>query len=292
MYNQTPQTVSIGTLGDYVPMDITGVFDTSTASGMSSPTNGFGVKNDTGDTQLFVIIATADANIGNDRIVGIRLFKDDGINPIDILSETTCTASTGTNDIAKLMTQWMVELNDGESVGVAITSLSDNDDIIINSAKIIAFTSGRQNTSPYQPNDKIIKNWELFPMSSTTTTVTSYQERGQIIMDLGNLTKWNPTNCSLPVITVQYFGWITSGGGIGSADFDLFNLETGLSISGSEVSTFDTSEILASVVSSGPLNQSEFPINSNSRIVVRMKRNGGTTANLKSVLIQAEWTVL
>jgi hypothetical protein len=136
MSNQTQQTVDIITQGVYVPMNITGTFDTANAQGTVAPTTGtFGIKNISGKTLRFMVIATADVGLGNNRVAGLRL----AVNGV-ALPETTCQAATGTQNIAKLMTQWMVNLENGDEVTYLLADLSANADINVDRAKIVAFT--------------------------------------------------------------------------------------------------------------------------------------------------------
>jgi hypothetical protein len=140
MYNQTTQTVSISSAGSYVDMDVTGTFDSSNSFGMVAPTTAsFGVKNNSGATQLVAVIATADIEIGNNKSAGFRL----AVNGV-ALPETTCTATTGTTNFAKLMSQWFVELDQGDEVSVLIANLTDTVDIDVDRCKIVVFTPGRQ----------------------------------------------------------------------------------------------------------------------------------------------------
>jgi hypothetical protein len=134
MSSQTTQTVNITTAGVYVPMNITGTFDTANAQGTSAPTTGtFGVKNISGKTLRFLVIATADVEIGNNRQAGWRL----AINGI-ALPETTCSATTGTVNFAKVMTQWIVQLNHGDEVTCLLANLSGTQNIQVNRSKIVA----------------------------------------------------------------------------------------------------------------------------------------------------------
>jgi hypothetical protein len=140
MSSQTEQDVTIVTSDTYVPMAITGTFDTDNAFGMIAPTTAsFGVKNDSGATQLVTVVATADVQIGNNRTAGFRI----AVNGVAI-TETTCTATTGTQNFAKLMTQWFVELEQGDEVSLLVANLTDTQNITVDRSKIIVFTPGRQ----------------------------------------------------------------------------------------------------------------------------------------------------
>ena len=134
MYNQTQQTVDVITQGVYVPMNITGTFDTANAQGTVAPTTGtFGIKNISGKTLRFMVIATADLEITNNRTTGLRL----AVNGI-ALPETTCYAQTGNHNLAKVMTQWMVNLPNNGEVTYLLANISSAADITVDRAKIVA----------------------------------------------------------------------------------------------------------------------------------------------------------
>lgn len=134
MSSQTIQTVSITTQGVYVPMNITGTFDTANSQGSTAPTTGtFGVKNTSGLALRFLVIATADVEIGNNKQAGWRL----AVNGVAI-TETTCTATTGTSNFAKLMTQWIVNLPNNGEVTCLLANLTNTDNIQVDRSKIVA----------------------------------------------------------------------------------------------------------------------------------------------------------
>jgi len=136
MSNQSQQTVTITTQGVYVPMNITGTFDNANSQGTSAPTTAsFGIKNSAGDNKKYVVIATADVEIGNNKTAGWRL----AVNGVAI-AETTCQAQTGNHNLAKLMTQWIVTLNDGDEVSCHLANLSGTQNIQVDRSKIVAFT--------------------------------------------------------------------------------------------------------------------------------------------------------
>ena len=136
MFSQTQQTVNIITQGVYIPMNITGTFDTANAQGTVAPTTGtFGIKNISENTLKFMVIATADVELGNNKIAGLRL----AVNGI-ALPETTCQAQTGNHNLAKLMTQWIVNLPNNGEITYLIANISSNTNILVDRAKIVAFT--------------------------------------------------------------------------------------------------------------------------------------------------------
>jgi hypothetical protein len=134
MSNQTPQTVNITTQGVYVPMNITGTFDTANSEGTSAPTVGtFGIKNISGKILRFMVIATADVEIANNRTTGLRL----AVNGVE-LPETTCYAQTGNHNLAKLMTQWIVQLDTNDEVTCLLANLTGTQNIQVDRSKIVA----------------------------------------------------------------------------------------------------------------------------------------------------------
>ncbi len=140
MSNQTSQAVVIPNgdpVGTYVAMAVTGTFDTVQSYGTSAPTTAsFGVKNTSGKTRLFTIIATADIQASGQIAVGLKLAKNG--TPDD---RTECRAPTGnTLSFAKVMTQWMLELAEGDEVSMFVANHSDTGDLTIDRCKIVAFT--------------------------------------------------------------------------------------------------------------------------------------------------------
>ena len=134
--SQTQQNVTITTQGVYVPMNITGTFDNANSQGTSAPTTAsFGIKNSAGNNKKYVVIATADVEISNNKTAGLRL----AVNGVSI-AESTCQAQTGNHNLAKLMTQWIVTLNDGDEISCYLANLTNTNNIQVDRSKIVAFT--------------------------------------------------------------------------------------------------------------------------------------------------------
>lgn len=134
--NQTEQTVTIQTAGVYVPMAINGVLDSAASYGLIESTdNQFGLRNNTDRNLLFFVIATADVSLTNNRLVAIRLAK----NGVDIAA-TTCSAATGNQNIAKLLSQWMIRLDIGDEVSCFLADISSAAPITVIRSKIVAFS--------------------------------------------------------------------------------------------------------------------------------------------------------
>jgi hypothetical protein len=133
----TDGTISIATQGAYVTTGLTATLDASTANGMVLGTaDSFGLKNDSGATKLFRVYGSIDANTvtQNNKVLGIKLAKNG-----TAIDETECRAYTGgSNEEAKLVTSWMVELDDGDEVSLLIANHSSTTDIMLKRGRIVA----------------------------------------------------------------------------------------------------------------------------------------------------------
>jgi len=131
----TDGTIDITTQGTYVTTGLTATLDSSTAYGMVLGTDdAFGLKNDSGGTKLFRIYGSIDATDGNNSTLGIKLAKN-GV----AIDNSECRAFTGSGaQEAKLVTSWMVELEDGDEVSLLISNHSNTTDITLKRGRIIA----------------------------------------------------------------------------------------------------------------------------------------------------------
>lgn len=131
--------VTIGTAGTYVTPTNAGTLDTATSTGTSlGATNTFSIKNTSGVTRIFRVYASADATSANNEILGIKLYSGtaDSLSAIDA---TECRAFTsGTNAAAKLVTSWMVSLDNNQEVALYITNHSSTSSVNIQRARLIA----------------------------------------------------------------------------------------------------------------------------------------------------------
>ena len=131
----TDGTIDITTQGTYVTTGLTATLDSSTAYGMVLGTDdAFGLKNDSGATKLFRIYGSIDATDGNNSTLGVKLAKN-GV----AIDNSECRAFTGSGaQEAKLVTSWMVELEDGDEVSLLIANHSNTTDIILKRGRVIA----------------------------------------------------------------------------------------------------------------------------------------------------------
>ncbi|ADP06615.1 fibre protein [Synechococcus phage S-CBS1] len=131
----TDGTIDITTQGTYVTTGLTATLDSSTAYGMVLGTDdAFGLKNDSGGTKLFRIYGSIDATDGNNSTLGVKLAKN-GV----AIDNSECRAFTGSGaQEAKLVTSWMVELDDGDEVSLLIANHSNTTDITLKRGRVIA----------------------------------------------------------------------------------------------------------------------------------------------------------
>ena len=131
----TDGTINITTQGTYISTGLTATLDSSTAYQMVLGTDDtFGLKNDSGATKLFRIYGSIDATDGNNNTLGIKLAKNG-----TAIDETECRAFTGSGaQEAKLVTSWMVELDDGDEISLMIANHSSTTDITFKRGRIVA----------------------------------------------------------------------------------------------------------------------------------------------------------
>ena len=130
-------TIDIETQSIYITTGLTGILDTSTANGMVLGTaHAFALKNTSGSTKLLRFFGSIDARTtsGNNKVLGVKL----ALNGVAI-DATECRAFTGgNNEEAKLVTSWMIELNNEDEVSLFIANHSDNGDISFRRGRLVA----------------------------------------------------------------------------------------------------------------------------------------------------------
>lgn len=131
----TDGTIDITTEGAYITTGLTATLDSSTAYGMVLGTDDtFGLRNTSGGTKLFRIYGSIDATDGNNSTLGVKLAKNG-----TAIDESECRAFTGSGaQEAKLVTSWMVELDDGDEVSLLIANHSNTTDITLKRGRVIA----------------------------------------------------------------------------------------------------------------------------------------------------------
>jgi hypothetical protein len=133
----TSGTVSGLVLNTYKTTGLTGTLDTGTTTGMVlGTTDTLALKNNSGGTRIFRVYASADAKAGNNEVLGVKLARNG--TPID---ESECRAFAGSaNQFAKLVTNWMVSLNDGDEIAIFIANHSSTTNIVIDRCRIVALS--------------------------------------------------------------------------------------------------------------------------------------------------------
>ena len=131
----TDGTIDITTQGAYITTGLTATLDTDTAYGMVlGIDDAFGLRNTSGGTKLFRIYGSIDATDGNNSTLGVKLAKN-GV----AIDNSECRAFTGSGaQEAKLVTSWMVELDDGDEVSLLIANHSNTTDITLKRGRVIA----------------------------------------------------------------------------------------------------------------------------------------------------------
>jgi len=131
----TDGAIDITTQGAYVTTGLTATLDTDTAYGMVLGTDDtFGLRNTSGGTKLFRIYGSIDATDGNNSTLGVKLAKN-GV----AIDNSECRAFTGSGaQEAKLVTSWMVELDDGDEISLLIANHSNTTDITLKRGRVIA----------------------------------------------------------------------------------------------------------------------------------------------------------
>jgi hypothetical protein len=130
-------TVDITTQGVYVSTGLTATLDTATANGLVlGTTDAFGLKSTNATSKLLRFYGSIDARTatGNNKILGVKLALN-GV-PIDA---TECRAYTGSsNEEAKLITSWMIEVDENDEVSLFMANHSSDVDIDFRRGRIVA----------------------------------------------------------------------------------------------------------------------------------------------------------
>jgi hypothetical protein len=139
MGRTTSGVVNIATAGTYQATGLIGTLDTIVSDGIAlSTTDQLGLRNVSGKTVDFKIFASADIDANNNKILGIILAKNGTIIP-----ETECRAPTGVGtSFAKLFTNWIIPMADGDQVTMYVTNHTTSGNITIDRCRMLAITSG------------------------------------------------------------------------------------------------------------------------------------------------------
>jgi hypothetical protein len=131
----TSGTITIATQGVYQSTGLTAVLDGENAGISLGTSDLFAVKNTSGATRRLKISASYDASMaGAAKVLGLALAVN-GVVDLD----TECRATTGIQGaIAKLATQWIIDLADGDEVALYVANHSSTVDIDFERGRIVA----------------------------------------------------------------------------------------------------------------------------------------------------------
>ena len=136
----TSGVINIATAGAYQSTGLTATLDSENIGVSLGTTDLFAVKNTSGSAQLLKIYGSADIDAGNNTVLGIKLALNG--TPID---NTECNASTGQGTtFAKLVTNWMIELQPNDEVALFVTNKSTSGNVTLLRGRLVASTVGKQ----------------------------------------------------------------------------------------------------------------------------------------------------
>lgn len=140
----TSGTINISTAGTYQSTGLTATLDSENFGIIRGTTDLFSVKNVSGSSQLLKIYGSADIEAGNNKILGIKLALNG--TPID---NTECNSSTGQGTtFAKLVTNWMIELQPNDEVALYVTNKTNSGNMTLLRGRLVASTVRKVEATP------------------------------------------------------------------------------------------------------------------------------------------------
>jgi len=113
------------TVGDYISTGVTANLDAPTAHGVVlGTTDAFGLKKTSPSSRLALVIATVDVSPEQKKTVGIKL----AFNGTEI-DESECRVTVSQQDIGKLHSMWILEMDEGDEVSVLIANHTNQGEI-------------------------------------------------------------------------------------------------------------------------------------------------------------------
>jgi len=136
----TSGIINIATAGTYQSTGLTATLDAENFGVSLGTTDTFAVKNTSGSAQLLKIYGSADIQSGNNQTLGIKL----ALNGTPI-NNTECNAATGVaTNFAKLVTNWMIELQPNDEVALYVTNKTTAGNVTLLRGRLVASTVGKQ----------------------------------------------------------------------------------------------------------------------------------------------------
>lgn len=134
MVRTTSGTTNVATAGTFQTTGLTGTLD-SLADGLALGTvDGMALRNVSGETLTLLFFGSADVEAGNNKVLGLKLAKNG--TPIN---ETECRSATGVGtNFAKLVTSWIVEVDDEDEVALFVTNFTNTGNVTVQRARLIA----------------------------------------------------------------------------------------------------------------------------------------------------------
>ena len=131
-YRETSGTVSIASVGAYVPTGLVFTLDAIGNQVTLGTTDKGALKNTSGQTITARVFASYDGHAGNNQTLGLQLAKNGSL-----VTGSQCRAfAGGTNEIAKLACTWFVELADDDEVSLYAANHTATDDITLQRGRI------------------------------------------------------------------------------------------------------------------------------------------------------------
>jgi hypothetical protein len=136
----TSGTITIAATGDFQSTGLTATLDSANSDGISlGSTDEFAIKNTSGKTIRYRVFASMDCSTVDTNAVGIKLALN-GV-PID---ESDCRAWALQDRTAKLVTSWIVEMEDDDEVALFVANISEDSDINFIRGRIVASSVGEE----------------------------------------------------------------------------------------------------------------------------------------------------
>lgn len=150
----TPGSISIATAGAFQSTGLNSTLNVENYGVVKGTTDQFAIKNNTGVVQLFKVYGSADIEAGNNKVLGIRL----ALNGVSI-PETECQSATGNaTSFAKLVTNWMIELQPNDEVALYVTNTTTAGPINLLRGRIVASTVGKQGATVVGTSGQVTYN--------------------------------------------------------------------------------------------------------------------------------------